>query len=182
MSSIPGVQKVDSPEGHEAEQSEPAPQAGAYFPTYVPGDALDMPRIAARNATYPNSEVERRTIAAVDDEVFDRVRVMEQLITEQAENHIARGTASVDSAFSLLQDLEAVRDDLRRGKDTTELTRRYVKLRYEVERMQGLQQSYGRSAEALGAKVADPIAATQKTLSMMPRDNFQPIDMSMRFE
>jgi hypothetical protein len=182
MRAIPGVQKVNGPEGQETEQAVPSSQAGAYFVTHVSEDALDAPRIAARKATYPNSEVERRTIAAVDDEVFDRVRVMEQMNTAQAESHVARGTASVEGAFAVLQELEAVRDDLRRGKDTAELTRRYVKLRADVQRMQGLQPSYGRLAEALRAKVADPVAATQKTLSMMPRDSFRPIDTSMRFE
>ncbi|MDH6237899.1 hypothetical protein [Cryobacterium sp. CG_9.6] len=181
MSNIPGVKKVESPEGGELDQT-PSVQPSGYFPTYVSDEALDQPRIAARNATYPNSEVERRTVAAVDEEVFDRVRPMEQIITAQAESHVARGKASVEAAFSLLQELEAVRDDLRRGKDTSELTRRYTKLCREVERVRGLQQSYSRSADSLRAKVADPIAATQRTLSMMPRDNFRPINTQQRLQ
>ncbi|PXA68534.1 hypothetical protein [Cryobacterium arcticum] len=182
MSTIPGIKKVDSPDGSDVEETQPAVQPGHYFVTSVAEDALDAPRIAARNASYPNSEVERRTIAAVDDEVFDRVRPMEQVIAAQAEEHVSRGRTSVEGAFALLRELEAVRDDLRRGQDTAELTRRYTKLRHEVDRMQGLQQSYGRSAASLRAKIADPIAAVQKTLSMMPRENFRPIDLSPRWQ
>lgn len=182
MSNIPGVRNVGTADGDDSVHATPAPQVNGYFLTHVAEDALDQARFAAREASYPNSEVERRTIAAVDDEVFDRVRPMEQMITAQAESHVARGQASVEGAFALLQELEAVRDDLRRGGDTVELTGRYTRLRREVERMQKLQQSYGKGAESLRVKVADPIAATQKTLSMMPRDNFHPINASPRFE
>ncbi|WP_104195220.1 hypothetical protein [Cryobacterium sp. M25] len=182
MKKITGVRKVDSPEGDDIEQVQPAVEQGGYFLTYCPEDALDEPRMAARDASYANSEVERRTIAAVDEEVFDRVRPMEQMITAQAESHVARGKSSVEGAFALRQELEAVRDDLVRGKDVVELTRRYTRLRGEVEKMRRLQQSYGKSTDSLAAKVADPIAATQRTLSLMPRSNFQPINTTPRWQ
>ncbi|SDK71652.1 hypothetical protein SAMN05216282_11145 [Cryobacterium psychrotolerans] len=182
MSNIPVVRKVDSAEGDDIEQDQPAAQESGYFVTYVADDALDQARFAARDAFYPNSEVERRTIAAVDEEVFDRVRPLEQMVTAQAESHVARGKSSVEGAFALRQELEAVRDDLRRGKDIVELTRRYTQLRREVERTRSLQQSYGKSAESLAAKVADPFAATQRALSIMPRSSFNPIDTAPRWQ
>lgn len=181
MNNIPGVAKADGPYG-EVDMSAPPVQEAGYFINTVPADVLDKARAAAREAAYPNSEVERRTILAVDDEVWDRVRHAEQhVFIPTAEKQLAQGKAHVETAETALSDLEAIRDDLRRGNDITELSTRYIQLRRRVEKLRTTQQSYSRSAEVAGAKVADPLAAVQKVLSAMPQSTFNPINVSPRF-
>lgn len=172
---IPGVNKASGPEGGEASASPRPPQPEGYFVNSPPADVLDQARLAVRNATYPNSTVEAAYIAAVDEAVFERVRPLEQLVVGQAKTHVARGKESVENAEKVLAELEAIRDDLRRGKDSAELTRRYTRLRYDVEKMRSVQQSYGKLADTLRTKIADPVAATQKVIAMMPVSSFNPI-------
>lgn len=176
MSSIPGVTRAAGPEGGAEVDQTPTATDSGYFITYAPADALDAPRIAAREATYPNSTTEAAHIRATDEAVFDRVRPFEQHLVQMAESHLAHGGQKMQEVVGLIEELEDIRSELRAGGDTAALAKRYNVARAKIQRSSSVLRGLEKSTDTLRVKAADPLAAAQEVISKMPRSSFNPVN------
>ncbi len=128
-------------------------------------------RVAARQASYPNSTVERDTIRKVDDAVFDRVRPFEQEMVRNAREWI--GNADVhDQAGSALED--ALREDVRRladRSDTTvdqDLAARYRALARDAEKAIRQLEAQATHAEFTAARLESPYDEVMRSTRKYP--------------
>lgn len=163
--------------GDIAEEEAQVTGEGTFFDARVAPDVLDRARLEARTATYPNSAAEAAYIRAVDEAVFDRVREYERLsLIPGAQKELARGAERTSEAVGLMDDLDAIRDELRQGGNTADLAKRYNTLRLKANRLTTVLSGLSKNADTSRAKLADPVAAAQKVLSIMPLRTFRPID------
>lgn len=115
-------------------------------------------RQLAREATYPNRAAEDEALRAIDEAVFDRVRVHERHLQENAralmtDKHIHE-TAAQDVVEALKTELRYPLMD--GGKPTPERAERYEALRGHAEKAMKELKRAEEEAAWLEAKVADP--------------------------
>lgn len=120
-------------------------------------------RVAARSAAYPNRTVEDETIRAIDTAVVDKVRMLEQILVNQAQELLRTRKRDEEAAVDLVVNL---RNDLVRVLDagaapTGDLAARYQELRTQaLKTKQSLAAAIG-DAEYLMPNAADPYAYSQ---------------------
>ncbi len=156
---------------------------------YIPESRFDDIRLEAYYDTaYPNSHVERQTLAAVDRAIAERVQRAAASHLEQAahllENEgapkligpreLPNALAKVDAH---LDELAAIRKELRAGKTpTAELAARYERVRQAMQARDGhALVAVSNRATSLRERVADPKAAVARTLSRMPLNMWRPL-------
>jgi len=162
-------------------QDSPAPASttrdtGNVLVNTVGNGALDRVRREARERAYPNSETERRYLAAVDRAVFDRVHGVERNMIAAAEHELAANARYIEAADAVFDDIHALIVRLERGESPDALASEYRKLLGRAHDVQRKLASADRSAEFYGIKVEDPYAAAQHVLSIMPLSSYRPID------
>jgi hypothetical protein len=154
----------------------------------IPPGTLGRIRREVRAETFPNSETERETIAAVDEEVFDRVRPVEQRMIARASAFLdtqsskARTTngESADNALARaetqLHELYTIQEELAAGRPTGPLVERYRKVRdsFAGTIAPTLLRLAGEAAR-LKTDLDDPFATTERILSRLPRANWRPV-------
>ena len=136
--------------------------------TYQPNP--DDVRISARKATYPNSAVERDALDRIDRAVWDKVKVHERYLVDQARGVMKAGTDGVKRASNVnLSIYTDVIVPLRDGAvPSTALAKTYERLRVEAELTKSALRRAQRDAEALIPGVADPYAALVKVWEKYP--------------
>ena len=167
--------RVDSP--GEAASDEIPPRSGGGIAT-GPADVFDRARAAAREGSYRNRLEEERMIAAVDAAVWERVRPVETLLLDQSERFLAENAERVARSHDLLDELYAIRAQLRDGSDTSELAVRYERVRAAVQVEADYLRRQSGQAQKLRSKLADPLAYSQYLISQMPRSSFRPLDVA----
>ena len=115
-------------------------------------------RLAARTAHYPNTLVEKETIAQVDSEVFSRVAVYEEQIAAAADKHMQDAKIDVTASEQVIEQLHAdIVSVLRDGGSVSgEVAVRYQQLRALAERAISELERAATDAEWHRARVADP--------------------------
>lgn len=174
------------------DQSGPARMSPSYFPATIPADQFTRIREEARVASYANSQVERATVAAVDDAIFDRVRFSERQVIGRAERLL--GTEATNSASfkpdprrqpamkiadQHLDELLAIRTELERGKTpVSELAERYKKVQTSIQNGDAARLLWLASeTETVRKQLSDPIGHAERILSHMPLANWRPLNV-----
>lgn len=174
--------RVTEPGGAPVDPSSATAQAasmGAMLINPVGPGALDGPRMAAREALYGNSELERKTIAAYDDAAFDRVRRTETSLRESAETSMQRNAKHVETAENVAGRLLTLAKDLRRGKVSVEdAATEYQRLQALAKDTQSRLERAAHEAARHTERLSDPYAATQNLIAKMPRSSFVGLDPS----
>lgn len=157
---------------------------------YISGDIYDRIRLEARESAYPNSQAEAATIAEVDRRIFERIQGHERRTIDQAEHliaaedHRAVNARTNEPTRNAIQRAEAhvtalldLRDELGTGrKSTAELADQYTRIKTAITVRDGHALVALRDkAEGLRRKVADPVAAAQRTLTRMPANLWRPL-------
>lgn len=177
---VAGPNGGNLPEGEIDTVEDPAPAGETYFDQRVQRDVIDSTRAQARAATYTNSTVENQTIKAVDAALFERVRAMERFQVEQAEGWMDRNRERVGGVLTLSERIEAIQIRLDKGEDPEALAKEFKTLELEARRAKQVLTSHVAEARRMSGNLADPIAAAQKILSMMPRATWQPLRLDIR--
>lgn len=166
--------RVERPGEHNEPQETPA--LPGYFDARIPADIIDRTRREARERVYANSTVERETIIATDEAVFDRVRASERFQIEEAERLLARNQNRVADSLAYIDKLNDLRDRLRQGGDTTAIAKEYKNLERAIrQRETSVLRGLAAQADRVDAALEDPIAHAQRILSLMPFKNWQPL-------
>lgn len=128
------------------------------MPTNFDPRSLDGIRLAARQATYPNTEAETKAVTEVEQQIDHMVREHENNLVGMADAVLAEGNSVLESADNLRTELRDLYTDLERaGADAgVDLAKRYQsisgRLRMRIEKLRRVQ----RDAEFQADKVADP--------------------------
>lgn len=157
---------------------------------YIADGMYENLRLAAREAAYPNSQAEADTVAEVDRRVFERIQGHERRTIDQAEHLIASedrraiNARTNEPARNAIQRAEAhvsalldLREELKAGrKSTAELADQYTRIKNAITTRDGHALLVVRDkAESLRRRVADPVAAAQRTLTRMPANLWRPL-------
>ena len=126
-------------------------------------------KAAVREANYPNSEVERETIAAADaaaDAVVARhERLMQADAVERLEvgSSLLKESAELESAV-----LHDVRGQLSRGTDPSELAATYERLEVGVQRMIADLRREAAKADLLADRLESPEDDYERLIERLP--------------
>jgi hypothetical protein len=124
--------------------------------TFIEGSPLRAMR-AARTASYPNSDAERRTIRAVDKAVAEQVRPVEQVAIRQAAALRERGREADQAAHAALAEIRALEDEARRGgRVDAAFAKRYERARADADLALATLHRIDRDAERLAITLSDP--------------------------
>lgn len=124
---------------------------------------------AVREASYPNSEVEREVIARADAAADAVVARHERLMQADAAERIERGTSllrvadELDSAV-----LHDVRAQLERGANPTELAGTYEHLESGVRKMVAELRQEAARAELLADRLESPEDDYERLIERLP--------------
>jgi hypothetical protein len=134
--------------------------------------ALSSPRMlkeAAREASYPNSQVEAEVIAAADaaaNAVVARHRnLMEADAVERLENGEALLRVSTDLENALSYD---VRVKLQRGGNPTELAKTYTAVESDINKMIATLRHEAAKASLLADRLEDPESDYERLIERLP--------------
>ncbi len=126
-------------------------------------------REMAREATYPNSEVERRTVQEIDREVFARVWSYERWAFDNCQAFLSEQKSHVQAAAELMADIKAdVRSALLSGEPAEEVAERFEALRQKVELTKAKLRRAAETSRYHEERVADPYAAMCKMWDRFP--------------
>ena len=124
---------------------------------------------AVREAQYPNSEVERQTIAAADSAADAVIARHTGLLNADAAERIEQGGSLLRVADELDSTvLHDVRAQLERGANPTELAATYQRLEAGVQKMIGELRHEAAKAELLADRLENPSDDYERLLERLP--------------
>lgn len=127
-------------------------------------------RILAREVAYPNTQSEREALAAVDEAVFARVRVLEAQLVDNAQQFMAERDidlrASTEIANALLEDVRIALD--KGARPTPELAARYKQLVASARQAIATLEAAGDEADWHAGRAADPYETWSDLLRRWP--------------
>jgi hypothetical protein len=130
-------------------------------------------RIAAREAAYPNSQTESETVARVDGEVFDRVRLHEHQIVRAAQQFVDDQKVELLAAEDTMTRLrQSVRYAIEEGADVTpDLAKEYEFYRHRAETVLAALRRAESQAAFHSGRLNDPYGAYMALIRRYPMLN-----------
>ncbi|MBG6238205.1 hypothetical protein IWX78_001160 [Mycetocola sp. CAN_C7] len=134
------------------------------------GMTIDDMRAAARTLAYPNTETERANIKRIDEEIFEKVRVLENGILANATEFITNSavdlTAASEFTDAILEDVVYALDTS--NPDVDAIAGRYEQLRGQAERVAKTLERLDREAAWHAQRVEDPYGSYVSLVSKYP--------------
>lgn len=144
-------------------------EESAYFDARVPSKIIDSLRKEVRHRFYGSSTEETETIRKTDEELFERVRTVERHTIARADAMLDRSKGRTGQALAYLDQIEALRERLHAGEDSTTVVKEFNKLERELRSREiAVLRGMAREASTLRADLADPVERTQHLYSIMP--------------
>ena len=124
---------------------------------------------AVREASYPNSEVERATIAAADKAANEVIARHTRLLNVDAAERVEQGTSLLRVATELDEAMSFdVRAGLNRGAKPTELAATYERIESGVQKMIAELRQEAARAELLADRLDSPEDDYERLLERLP--------------
>lgn len=139
------------------------------FEDKLANPTLDRLRIAAREATYPNSTVETKTVEDLERSITEKVRQHENDLVTTATFVHDGGERVLAVTDELLGEMSDLLSDVERSGADASLAARYQNLRGRMTQRIAELERVEREAEFHANKVLDPYGSLEKLRQKYPQ-------------